>query len=525
MKRLIIISLILGIVALLFFGIKALQHPTHSPESETTYTCSMHPQIQSPHPGDCPICGMDLIPAVSGHSTTPSEGVYFSPQDAQRIQLKTHVVQTAPLERELELQGRVAFDERSSWTLAAPFSGRLEWKKSIYPGKTVQAGQEVARLWSPEMANLLIDLKKSVTSQGENSPVVQSLKRQLQSRYGLDTTHWQKLDANQGISIVMPRSGIVVEKQKQPGDYVNTGNPILKLEGNKTLWGILDIYENDLMWAKPGQRVRLKTPSLNGVEWESTIESIDAMIDPNRGVAQARVLLQPNAQLKAGATLRATLKASLESEKPVVVIPSTAVLWTGTRSMVWVRNTEHEGYAFQIRPVTLGPFLGDRYAILDGLQPEEEVAIQGVFAIDASAQLTGNPSMLNAPKHHNDHTPPSQSPSLPADSSLSLYLALKDALTKSDSVQGALILQKLYPSHTIHHTLDSQRAQLKALFQPAQEWAKKSKTPVYIQYCPMAFHNQGAHWLSLDSVIRNPYFGDKMLTCGEIQGKTGSLSL
>lgn len=513
MKRILLIPLILGIIALILFGVKTLQHSSHTPESGATYTCSMHPQIQSPHPRDCPICGMDLIPVQTHHSSPSSEGVYISPQDAQRIQLKTSVVQTAPIEKELELQGRVAFDEQSSWTLSAPFSGRLEWKKSIYPGKTVPAGQEVARLWSPELANLLIDLKKSVSSQGENAPVVQSLKKQLQSRYGLDTNHWQKLDANQGISIVMPRSGIVVEKQKQPGDYVNTGDAILKLEGNKVLWGILDIYENDLMWVKPGQTVRLKTPSMNGVEWESTIESIDAMIDNNRGAGQARVILKPNAPLKPGATLYATLRANLESEKPVVMVPSTAVLWTGTRSLVWVRNTEHEGYAFQIRPVTLGPDLGDRYAILEGLEPGEEVAIQGVFAIDASAQLAGKPSMLNSPKPHT------------ADSSLSLYWAFKDALIQSDSIQAAQILKKLYPSQTISISLDSQRKQLQALYTHAQKWAKESKRVVYIQYCPMAFQNQGAHWLSLDSVIRNPYFGDQMLTCGEVQGKTGALSL
>jgi len=40
---------------------------------------------------------------------------------------------------------------------------------------------------------------------------------------------------------------------------------------------------------------------------------------------------------------------------------------------------------------------------------------------------------------------------------------------------------------------------------------------LYLQYCPMAFDNAGADWLSEDETIRNPYFGDKMLKCGSVK--------
>ncbi len=42
-------------------------------------------------------------------------------------------------------------------------------------------------------------------------------------------------------------------------------------------------------------------------------------------------------------------------------------------------------------------------------------------------------------------------------------------------------------------------------------------TTLYKEYCPMAFNDKGAFWLSAKSEIRNPYFGDKMLECGEVQ--------
>ena len=40
---------------------------------------------------------------------------------------------------------------------------------------------------------------------------------------------------------------------------------------------------------------------------------------------------------------------------------------------------------------------------------------------------------------------------------------------------------------------------------------------IYHQFCPMAFNDQGAFWLSQSSDIKNPYFGKKMLTCGEVK--------
>jgi len=40
---------------------------------------------------------------------------------------------------------------------------------------------------------------------------------------------------------------------------------------------------------------------------------------------------------------------------------------------------------------------------------------------------------------------------------------------------------------------------------------------IYYQFCPMAFDNKGAYWLSNQATIRNPYFGDEMLECGKVE--------
>lgn len=68
-------------------------------------------------------------------------------------------------------------------------------------------------------------------------------------------------------------------------------------------------------------------------------------------------------------------------------------------------------------------------------------------------------------------------------------------------------------------TCEQQRIAFERISKSVYELAKKAELKnarVYHQYCPMAFNDKGAYWLSNESDIRNPYFGDKMLECGEV---------
>jgi Cu(I)/Ag(I) efflux system membrane fusion protein len=77
------------------------------------------------------------------------------------------------------------------------------------------------------------------------------------------------------------------------------------------------------------------------------------------------------------------------------VIPKTAVLWTGKRSIVYVKNQKAKSAEFELREVTLGADFGTQYEVISGLENGEEIAVNGAFTIDAAAQLEGKPSMLD----------------------------------------------------------------------------------------------------------------------------------
>jgi Cu(I)/Ag(I) efflux system membrane fusion protein len=109
----------------------------------------------------------------------------------------------------------------------------------------------------------------------------------------------------------------------------------------------------------------------------------------------------------------AQLEASLRGHDNQLVIPQSAVLWTGKRSVVYVKQPNVNVPAFLLREIDLGPSLGGSYVVLAGLNEGEEVVTNGVFSIDASAQLEGKRSMMNPVEAkpvtgHEGHVMPAQ---------------------------------------------------------------------------------------------------------------------
>jgi Cu(I)/Ag(I) efflux system membrane fusion protein len=123
---------------------------------------------------------------------------------------------------------------------------------------------------------------------------------------------------------------------------------------------------------------------------------IDPVIDPVNRVAKVRVeISNPGAKLKPEMFATGLVKANLKEFKDKLVIPRSAVLWTGKRSIVYVKEPNSEEPVFKIREIELGPQLGNSYVVLDGLMDGEEIVTQSAFSVDAAAQLEGKPSMMN----------------------------------------------------------------------------------------------------------------------------------
>ncbi len=544
-------------------------------DTETIWTCSMHPQIRKGEPGDCPICGMDLIPLESEQNEELNPmAVSMSPTAMQLAQVQTLTVGKGSVTKSIQLNGKVQEDERLLHTQSSHVSGRIEELTVTFTGDFVSKGKIIARLYSPELVTAqeeLLEAQKIATTQ---PALFNAAKEKLKKWKLTDKQIDQVLTSGQAIEsfpILADVSGYVTEKMVNLGDYVRQGEPIYQIADLSKVWVLFDVYETDMGFINKGDKVEYTIQSIPGKTFSGTISYIDPVIDPKTRVAKARVERNnADLMLKPEMFVSGTVEASTSTKKPSLTVPKSAVMWTGTRSVAYVMQTSSQGVSFIMREVTLGPELGDSYVIESGLEAGEEIAVNGTFSIDAAAQLAGKPSMMNpqggvAMTGHNHgglkNSAMENKPSAIKKTSLSTsakksieplfesYFNFKTALASDDfkkAKQSGLALKSALANvdmnlfkgdaHAVWMELSSSLknslqhiehqeniASLRESFIHISngmiaiaESFEPNSFPIYIQHCPMANSDKGADWLSRAKEIRNPYFGESMLTCGEV---------
>ena len=159
---------------------------------------------------------------------------------------------------------------------------------------------------------------------------------------------------------------------------------------------LFDAYESDLPFLKVGSNISFSLQALPGKNFNASIRFIDPVIDPVNRVAKVRVEVgNSGGKLKPEMFATGVVKASLNEYKDKLVIPRSAVLWTGKRSIVYIKQPKTKNIKFKMREIELGPMLGNSYVVLNGLAEGEEIVTDGTFSVDAAAQLAGKPSMMN----------------------------------------------------------------------------------------------------------------------------------
>lgn len=373
----------------------------HSAEEakNEVWTCSMHPNIRMEEPGKCPICAMDLIPLSTMSSGGSDEmAIHFTKEAAQLANVQTSVVSSQNPEKELRLYGKVQADERLLQNQVAHISGRVEKLLVNFTGEPVRKGQKLAMIYSPELVTAQQELLEAAKTKQSQPEIYEAAKEKL-SQWKLSEAQISAIENSHNIQsnidIEATTSGIVTARRINMGDYVSAGSTLYEVSDLSRVWVLFDAYESDLPFLKQGDKISFTIQALPGNTFNGTIRFIDPVIDPVNRVAKVRVEIgNPGGRLKPEMFATGIVKSNLAEYKGKLVIPASAVLWTGKRSIVYVKQPGDEPI-FHLREVELGPKLGESFVVLDGLADGEEIATQGAFSIDAAAQLEGKPSMMN----------------------------------------------------------------------------------------------------------------------------------
>ncbi len=378
------------------------KHEEHTEAEETTWTCSMHPQIKQHKPGLCPICAMDLIPMETGSA----EGEHVDPNEIQMSEsalalasVQTTIVEQGVPERNIQLLGKVKADERNISELTARFGGRIEKLLINYTGQQVSKGQKLGTIYSPELITAQKELLEAVKYKSTNPSFYNAARTKLKL---WDLTE-QQIDAieNNGepktyFEILSPITGTVAQRYIALGDYVKEGSALFEIINLSKVWVMFDAYESDLPWIQKGDSIDFTIQSVPGEAFKGKVAYIDPFINAQTRVAQVRVELNNSEQqLKPEMFANGILKSSIAENTHELLIPKSSILWTGKRAVVFVKVPEREAASFIYREITLGAEAGDFYIVANGLSEGEEIATNGVFKIDAAAQLAGKSSMMN----------------------------------------------------------------------------------------------------------------------------------
>lgn len=559
---------------------EGLQENKESTVTNQMWTCSMHPQIMQPEAGDCPICGMDLIPAEAGADGLSADEFKLTKNALALANIQTTVIGASDAEENNTiLSGKIHENEENNAVQVSYFSGRIEKLNISFTGEKVRKGQLLATIYAPELVAAQQELLTSADLK-ESQPELYRAVRNKLKLWKLSEKQINQIEASGKVKEYFPIyatvAGTVTKMLAAEGDYLKQGQPLFKIANLNSVWALFDAYEKQIASFKIGQEIEINTNAYPNTPFMAKISFIDPVLNTKTRTVKVRAVLDNKSEVfKPGMFVNGIVEGVEGITKYLITIPATAVLWTGKRSVVYVKTNPKEA-VFKMREVTLGESIGENsYQIIEGLKNGEEIVTNGTFTVDAAAQLQGKKSMMNTSggevmTGHEGHLGMEKNTSKGAEAHelmservkvnktyqkqlkivFDSYIKLKNELVLSQpevSKQAAKSLaenlakvdMKLLNNKEVHNhwmlldkeistsaknianTVDikEQRTHFKHLsshFINAVQVFGIAQT-VYKQFCPMAENDTGGYWLSTEEEIRNPYFGDMMLKCGEVK--------
>lgn len=354
----------------------------------------MTPGFVSDRPGKSPM-GMDLIPVYEGEA---EGGVSISPTMVQNIGVKTAVIKTMALSREIRTVGRLTYDERLVHHIHTKYGGWIEKLSVDFTGQEVNKGDVLLEIYSPELVStqeeLISALKYQETLKDSIFPeisrgakgLVSSTLRRLElfdvPQHQIDELVESKKVAKT-LHIHSPVKGFVLKKNALHGMHVKPGMNLYMIADLSNIWLIADIYEYEVPWIKLGQEVEMSLSYFPGKPFKGKVTFIDPMLDPKSRTLKVRMEFpNPNSELKPEMYANVILKS--EVTKKSIAIPEEAVIYSGDKTTAMIQQPSGN---FEFRELNLGVKTQGYVQVLSGLKAGERVVTSSTFLIDSESRL------------------------------------------------------------------------------------------------------------------------------------------
>jgi len=344
----------------------------------------MVPGQQFDKPGKSPFMDMQLVPVYADEADDDGK-VAISSRVQQNLGIRTAEVKEGTLAAVLESVGNVAWNERDLYLVQARANGYVERLHVRAPLDQVRKGQALADIYVPDW----VAAQEDYLAARRMSADLADAARQRMRLAGMTEEQIRQIEKNGKVharlTITSPVSGVVAELAVREGMTVMSGAPLYRINGLSTVWVNAEIPEAAAAQVRPGNAVEARTAAWPGVTFQGKVGAILPEIDPTTRTLKARIeLANPQGRLVPGMFITVSLAPA--ARKTVLMVPSEAVIQTGTRSVVFIVSEDGK---FAPAEVKTGSETNGQTEIRSGLSSGQKVVASGQFLVDSEASLKG----------------------------------------------------------------------------------------------------------------------------------------
>jgi len=416
------------------------------PDATQLWTCGMHPQIIEEKPGQCPICGMDLVPlrteeatpaaSAQGASTGEREILFYrNPMDptitspvpakdemgmdyvpvyadevaagptvtidpavVQNMNVVTEEVKRGDLSREIRTVGYLEYDQQKMVTVTTKYPGWIEKVYVNYVGEPVAKGDPLFEIYSPELVQTEQDLLSAIefakrmedatTEARDRAQKLVEASRQRLDYWDVTPEQIRRLEETgkvfRTLTVMAPAGGVVMKRMPGlEGMATRPGVELFHIADLSSLWLSVEAFEDQIAWLRVGSEAMVSLSYFPGETFAGRVRYVEPQVnEKTRTVPLKLEVPNPRGRLRAG--MYATVEFDPVVARDAVLVPRLSVLRTGQRNLVIVALGEGR---FAPRQVELGPESERQIAIRSGLNPGERVVTSAQFLIDSESNL------------------------------------------------------------------------------------------------------------------------------------------
>lgn len=411
------------------------------------WTCGMHPEVILDEPGQCPKCGMNLVPLkkpnVSNTKTKadpvhkdhkilywqapmdPTEiydkpgkskmgmdlvpvyadqvssgsSIRIDPTTVQNMGVRTAPVERVDFSRSIRTVGNVDYNEENIYVVSSKISGWIEKLHVNATGQQVRKGQNLLEIYSPDLVTTqqeyLLALKnRDLVGESkfadirESSESMVNASRQRLLYWDIPDAEIKRLEntgkVHKTLTLESPANGIVLHKNAEEGMHIKEGMSLYRIADLSTIWIYASVYDNEVPWVKTGQKAEMDLSYAPGKTMTGRVSYVYPYLDEKARDVRIRIEF-PNPDLRLKPGMYANIKIHTSAIKDALVVPTEAVIRSGQRNVVFIARGEG---LFEPRQVTVGEESEDgKIRIISGLLVNENVVTSAQFLLDSESRL------------------------------------------------------------------------------------------------------------------------------------------